>query len=163
MAAHSAGASAYFDEEDAARLVQKYSETVACQIVSPFGLDNPLQYDAIQIKEGMDNPGGFGAMYIVHWVGDYGCYGGSGTSGPQFTLVERSGGSSAPPVVKADYERPSELSIKEVTDLYPGEEEGTFHIEGFQYGEGDAQASPTTPVHYLVRVVYEGMEILETN
>lgn len=160
--ASSHSAFAYFTENDAARLVQNFSEIVACQVESPFD-GNPLQYKTIQVIEGMDSADGFGATYVVHWVGDYGCSGGNATSVPQFTIVSRSGFSSADPVVKTDIETPQDLIINVVTDFYAGDVEGVFHIEGLGYGPDDRQGNPETYRHYKVEVDDIGhMEIVDS-
>jgi hypothetical protein len=150
-----------FNEHDAARLVQNFSETVACQVESAFG-DSPLQYKAIQVTEEPDVFLGYGAFYVVHWVGDYGCSGGNATSLPQFTVVGKSGFSSARPIVRTDIELPEDLIIRFVTDLYAGDSEGVFHIEGISYGPEDRQGNPTAETRYKIKVNdYGRMEILD--
>lgn len=149
--ASSHSAFAYFDENDASRLVQDFSETVACQVESVFE-GNPLQYKAIQVIEGMDSADGYGATYVVHWIGDYGCSGGNATSVPQFTVVSRSGFASADPVVRTDQEASRDLTINVVTAFYAGDAEGVFHVEGLGYGPDDLQGNPETYTHYKVEV-----------
>ncbi len=106
-----------FDEADASRLVQRFSETVACQLPAPYE-NTPLQYKAVQVRQGMGETDGFGAQYIVYWQGDYGCYGGNGTQRPNFTVVERSGSGSASPVVKTEYTMPKKRTPTYLT-TYP--------------------------------------------
>ena len=145
-----------FDEADAARLVQRYSETVACQLPAPYE-NTSLQYKTVQVTQGMDQPDGFGAQYIVYWAGDEGCYGGNGTVRPNFTVVERSGFSSANPVVKTEYTMP-DLSLVQVTDFYAGKREGRVHIEGVAYGPDDPQGSPSKPVNYVLELGFHGFK-----
>ncbi|MHB0776565.1 hypothetical protein [Halomonas sp. WWR20] len=145
-----------FDEADASRLVQRFSETVACQIPNSAE-STPLQYKAVQVRQGMDEVDGFGAQYIVYWEGDYGCYGGNGTQRPNFTVVERSGFGSADPVVKTEYTMP-ELDLVRVTDFHVGESEGGVHIEGVAYGPDDRQHDPSKPVVYDVELGFSGFE-----
>lgn len=146
-----------FDEADASRLVQRFSETVACQLPAPYE-SAPLQYKAVQVRQGMDEGDGFGAQYIVYWEGDYGCYGGNGGLRPNFTVVERSGFGSANPVVKTDYTMP-ELELVHVTDIYAGESEGSMHIEGLMYGPDDPQHYPSQTVKYTVELGHVGFEV----
>lgn len=149
LANFSHSAFADFDNDYASQLVKKFSEIVACQL-QPVSEDHPLQYKSVQIAKGIHSPDGFGATYVVHWVGDYGCYGGNGASLPQFTIVTRSGFGSADPVVKADRKLPNDVALNVVTDFYAGDSEGVFHIEGLGYGSGDRQGNPQAHKHYKV-------------
>ncbi|GAA5169757.1 hypothetical protein [Modicisalibacter zincidurans] len=145
-----------FDEADASRLVQRFSEIVACQLPAPDE-STSLQYKAVQVRQGMDQADGFGAQYIVYWEGDDGCYGGNGTQRPNFTVVERSGFGSADPVVKTEYTIP-ELDLVRVTDFYAGKSEGSVHIEGLAYGPDDRQHDPSQPVEYVVELGFSGFK-----
>lgn len=161
LAVYATGAQADFDKNDASRMVQNFSEAVACQVESPFD-GNSLQFKAIRIHDGFNNPGGLEEAFAVFWIGDYGCSGGNGTALPQLTLIKRSGFSSADPVIKTEFRTPSDMIMKRVDDFYPGEEENTFHIEGVKYGENDPQANPSQHVHYLIKANYDGFEVLDT-
>lgn len=153
-------AGSYFDQSDASEMVRDFSEIVACQTPS-FPYKNQLEYKAIKIKDGMDGGSGFGVQYIVFWSGDYGCAGGNGTVTPHFSLVERTGFSSADPIVRANHELPHQVKLTVVSDFYAAEnEEGVFYIDGLTYGSDDQQHHPTKPVSYKIKADYDGYKVL---
>lgn len=141
LAVASMGAQAA-NERDASLLVEKYSETVACQVGD--------QYEAVTVKPGFAESNGMGAVFVVAWYGDTGCSGGNGTVFPNFTVVEHSGFASADPVVKLDYKFP-ELPLVELTSMSGGD--GLLVINGVTYGDSDRQHQPKKVVSYTLKLV----------
>lgn len=137
------------DENDAALLVKKYSETIACQLggISDFQKN---QYKAVTVKPGLANLDGFGAVFVVYWEGDVGCYGGNNSIVPNFTVVEHTGFASAAPVVKPDYEFPY-LPLVKLTSI--SGKNGQLAIEGVIYGPNDRHHLPTKVVSYTLKLV----------
>lgn len=148
LAVASMGAQAA-DERDASLLVKKYSETVACGLEGSEEL-NENQYKAVMVKPGFADLGGMGAVFVVTWSGDTGCYGGNGSAVQNFTVVEHSGYSSADPVVKLDYKFP-ELPLAGLTSMSGGD--GLLVINGVTYGDSDRQHQPTKVVNYTLKLV----------
>ena len=147
-----------FDTSDASKKVQQYSELIACQLPDPSDYP-PNQYKAVQIKEGME-PGlsTFGAVWVVHWNGDYGCSGGNGTSLPHFTVVEHSGFGSAEPVIKADFTIPN-LELVKLRSMSARDE--ILHLEGIAYGPDDRQHQPSQRVSYDLKLEYDQFVLME--
>lgn len=137
------------DERDASRIVKKYSETVACQL-DGVGDFQKSQYKAIRIRSGEADLDGLGALFVVYWEGDVGCWGGAGTLAKNFTVVEHSGFASAAPIVKTDYKFP-ELDLATLTSI--SGKNGLLVVKGMAYGSNDQQHSPTKSVAYTLKLV----------
>lgn len=125
------------NEQDASKLVKKYSETVACQLNTSDLQEN--QYKAVMVKPGFEENNGMGRVFVVYWEGDFGCAGGNGTVVPNFTVVEHSGFMSVAPVVKTDYKFP-DLDLVRITSI--SSKNGRLLIKGITYGPKDPQSSP---------------------
>ncbi len=136
------------NEQDASKLVKKYSETVACQLNTSDLQEN--QYKAVMINPGFAEHNGMGRVFVVYWEGDFGCAGGNGTVVPNFTVVEHSGFMSVAPVVKTDYKFP-DLDLVRITSM--SSKNGRLFIRGITYGPKDPQSSPTKVVSYTLKLV----------
>lgn len=147
-----------FDEMSASKLARNYSELVACQITEAEYQKN--QYKSIQIKEGMDKPDGYGAMYIVYWEGDVGCQGGAGTIYPNFTIIERSGFSSADPVVvNRDFPEIDLLHATEISGKI-----GEIRIKGLtNTGTDLPPQNPTKEVSYTITFEDDQFHLQQSN
>jgi hypothetical protein len=137
-----------YDEYDAALLVQKYSETVACQL-EDISEHQENQYKAITLSNGNADLGGLGAQFVVYWEGDVGCRGGQGTIVPNLTVVEHSGFISAAPVVRTDYTFPK-IDVVRITSFSGGN--GEIFIKGLARGPEDPHHFPSKVVSYTLRV-----------
>lgn len=142
-----AGSTFASTERDAANVVKKYSEAVACQIVDRQ--DEPNQYKAVKVIQGDPEMNGLGNTFVVFWYGDVGCAGGNGTIVPNFTVAEHTGFMSADPVVIPDYKFP-ELEMVQLKS-FTGKN-GQLNITGLAYGPNDAQHVPTKKVSYTLKL-----------
>lgn len=136
------------DERTASAVAKKYSQAIACEISDSTIQKN--QYKTVKIDSGMADIGGLGAKFVVFWEGDVGCMGGNATVVPNFTVVEQSGHSSVPPVVRPDYKFP-ELDIVSVTNI--ATKDGLLIINGVTYGPKDQQHKPTKAVRYVLKLI----------
>lgn len=136
-----AGTALAFDEGKAARLVRDYSETIACVF-------EDSTYKAVKVVG--DASDQMGDQYVVHWYGDVGCGGGSGSSGSVFTVVEVRAFNT--PVVLPKYEM-SDMHIVEVTKFSGGN--GRIFIDGLAYGPNDTQRNPTKKMSYTLKLDFD--------
>lgn len=140
------------DESVASDIVKQYSQTIACQLVDNEDYQKN-QYKAVRIRSGFEETGGMGEIFVVYWEGDVGCSGGNGTVSANFTVVEQSGFSSVPPVVKTDYKFP-QMELVRLTEMTGGDDR--LLIKGVAYGPEDRQHRPSKEVTYVLEL--EGYE-----
>jgi len=154
-----------FDEKDASALVKKYSTTIACQLPSVLEDSGDQEadsfkneYKAVKVNPGDLESGGLGAMFLVHWSGDIGCYGGNGTVTHNFTVVEHRGFITTSPVVITEY-APIALDIEKITH-FQAKKGGLVIVEGVDYGENDQQYQPTKRVAYTLQFKVDKFVVL---
>jgi hypothetical protein len=133
-----AGHAFAFVEKDAAKLVQTYSKSVACQIEGNF---KPVKVS------GASGPAEQGDRYVVYWDGDIGCLGGNGTVTPNFSVVEM--GAFGTPVVLPNFKIP-EIFLSRATKF--SGKDGKIYIQGVTYGPNDQQGNPTKRVSFTLKV-----------
>jgi hypothetical protein len=137
------------EERYISKLVRDYSETIACQLEGTSDYQEN-QYKAVELNSGDPEMQGYGAMYIVYWEGDVGCYGGNGTIIPNFTIVEHRGFMSANPIIVNDYKFPI-LDLVKLTNISGSN--GVVQIEGVRYGPNDKQHQPKQQIKYTLKLV----------
>ena len=122
------------EENNAIKLVKKYSSTVACSI-------NTQSYKAI--KSTID----YEDYYVVYWEGDLGCSMGRGSINGQFTVVRntRFGDQYVLPQVQQP-----EIDLVCVDSMIVNNEE--VAIYGVSYGENDHQSAPNKKIQYNVKL-----------
>ena len=133
-----AGAHA-FGENEAAKLVQSYAKTVAC------GLEE-TKYQAAKVT-GAPRADEMGDRYVVFWMGDVGCSGGSATVTPNFSVVEIAGFNT--PVVRSDFKGP-DTGLVIVTKFAGGN--NVINIEGLEYSGNEQTRTPKKKVKYTFKV-----------
>jgi len=133
-----AGAHA-FNESDAAKLVQSYAKTVACAL-------EETTYQAVKVT-GAPRVDDMGDRYVVFWMGDIGCLGGSATVTPNFSLVETLTVNT--PLVSVGFKGPV-TGLVTVTKFSGGN--GVISMEGLEFSGKEQTRIPSKKVKYIFNV-----------
>lgn len=150
--ATSALSAAYaLDAAEAADLVKRYSQTVACQL-EPTENYQSLQYKAVKLTPSVEGFEENEIRYVVFWQGDLSCAGGEASRMINFSVVKPGLFEMLPPVVNVFMEFP-DLDLIELKTFE--EQGGKLAISGLTFGESDVE-TPTKEVQYTVELA-DGM------
>lgn len=129
------------DGNAASRIVQKYSEAIACEL-------SEKAPNALLVQQGDPEFQGVGSVYLVHWRGDVGCSGGYASVTDNFSVVVRRGLYSVHTIVTDDFAFPK-LPLAIVTGMTI--ENGVIKIEGLNWKADDPYHQPSQPVLYRIK------------